>query len=251
MPNTATHTFKRRFLGSWISYVDSVAWQAEHRSQSRILDLDSYFPLRRNTSGAPSTIILWEMDLDIPDHVRNHPTIRHLETLAVDLIVIANVRITPPRRLFPAANLTNHAQDLLSYNKEQAVGDDQHNIVTIIMKQFNLGVQGAIDKAGELSDQKMAQFVHLYSHWVPRWVGPVDLDVQKLIHGMAMCVSGVLHWSYESQRYFGKHGLRVKETRRVRLLPRSNVVGTQAVPDEGLEHVVDMSSDLRIQLAMA
>lgn len=92
MPNTATRTFKRRFLGSWISYVESVARQAEHRSQSRILDLDSYFPLRRNTSGAPSTIILWEMDLDIPDDVRNHPTIRRLETLAVDLIVIANVR---------------------------------------------------------------------------------------------------------------------------------------------------------------
>ena len=91
MPKSATHTFKRRFLGSWIDYVESVAWQAEHRSQSRILDLNSYFPLRRNTSGAPSTIILWEMELDIPDHVRNHPTIRQLETLAVDLIVIANV----------------------------------------------------------------------------------------------------------------------------------------------------------------
>lgn len=157
----------------------------------------------------------------------------------------------------PAANLTDHPQDLLSYNKEQAVGDDQHNIVTIIMKQFRLGVQEAIDKAGELSDQKMAEFVQLYSYWVPRWVGPVDLDVQKLIHGMAMCVSGVLHWSYESQRYFGKNGLRVKETRRVRLLPRSNVVGTQEVPEvpevpeEEADRVVGMGSDLKIRLAMA
>ncbi|KAK1834419.1 isoprenoid synthase domain-containing protein [Podospora conica] len=226
MPKTATPTFKRRFLVSWINYVESVAQQAEHRSKSRILDLDSYFSLRRNTSGAPSTIILWEMDLDIPDHVRDHPTIRHLETLAVDLIVIAN--------------------DLLSYNKEQAVGDDEHNIVTVIMKQFGLGVQDAIDKAGELSDQRMAQFVHLYSHWLPRWVGPVDLDVQRLVHGMAVCVSGVLHWSYESERYFGKRGLLVKETRRVRLLPRSEVVGTQPVPDD-----VDVGSDLRIRLTMA
>ncbi len=31
------------------------------------------------------------MDMDIPDDVREHPAIRELETLAVDLIVIANV----------------------------------------------------------------------------------------------------------------------------------------------------------------
>jgi hypothetical protein len=59
LPKTATKTFKRRFLETWIDYVESVAQQAEHRSESRILDLDSYFPLRRHTSGAPSTIWTW------------------------------------------------------------------------------------------------------------------------------------------------------------------------------------------------
>lgn len=68
-----------------------MARQAEDRSKSHIPDLDSYFPLRRNTSGAPSTIAMYEMDMDIPDEVREHPTLRMLETLAVDLIVIANV----------------------------------------------------------------------------------------------------------------------------------------------------------------
>ena len=145
--------------------------------------------------------------------------------------------------------LTNTAQDLLSYNKEQAVGDDEHNIVTVIMKQFNLGVQGAINKAGQLSDQKMQQFMHLYLQ-VPRWVGPVDLDVQKLIHGMAACVSGVLHWSYESQRYFGSHGLQVKQTRRMRLLPKSKVVGTQPVPDAP-QLILGTGTDLKIQLTAA
>jgi len=84
--------FKRRFLRTWLDYVESVARQAENRSQSQILDLETYFPLRRNTSGAPSTIALYEVDMSIPDHVRDHPAIRELETLAVDLIVIANVR---------------------------------------------------------------------------------------------------------------------------------------------------------------
>jgi hypothetical protein len=39
-------------------YVDSVAQQAEHRSEARILDVESYFRLQRHTSGAPSTIAL-------------------------------------------------------------------------------------------------------------------------------------------------------------------------------------------------
>ncbi|KAK3295342.1 isoprenoid synthase domain-containing protein [Chaetomium fimeti] len=203
LPRTATKTFKRRFLETWIDYVESVAQQAEHRSESRILDLDSYFPLRRHTSGAPSTIALWELDMDIPDHIREHPILRMLETLAVDLIVIGN--------------------DLLSYNKEQAVGDDEHNIVTIIMAQFQVGVQDAIDKAGELSREKMEKFNALYS-LLPRWVGPVDLDVQRLVDGMAQCVSGVLHWSYESQRYFGTRGMVVKRTRTLRLLPKTKNV---------------------------
>ncbi|KAK4225934.1 isoprenoid synthase domain-containing protein [Podospora fimiseda] len=203
IPKSATETFKQRFLATWVDYVESVAEQAEHRSQSRILDLDTYFPLRRNTSGAPSTIALYEMDLDIPEDIRRHPILVELEELAVDLIVIAN--------------------DLLSYNKEQAVGDDEHNIVTIIMNQFGLGMQDAIDRAGELSAAKMERFECLYRR-LPRWVGPIDLEVQKLVDGMAYCVSGVLHWSYESQRYFGTRGLEVKKTRKLWLLPRKRMI---------------------------
>jgi len=204
IPKTATRTFHRRFRASWADYVEAVAQQAEHRSHARILDLDTYFPLRRHTSGAPSTIALYEMDMDIPDEIRRHPVIVELEELAVDLIVIAN--------------------DILSYNKEQAVGDDEHNIVTVIMSQFGLGMQEAIDKAGKLSAEKMARFEFLYRRRVPRFVGPVDLDVQKLIDGFAQCVSGVLHWSYESQRYFGTRGLEVKRSRRLRLLPQRRMI---------------------------
>ncbi|KAH9884567.1 isoprenoid synthase domain-containing protein [Xylariomycetidae sp. FL2044] len=213
IPKDATESFRKRFRATWVDYVESVARQAEIRSQSCILDLDSYLPLRRHTSGAPSTIALYEMDMDIPDHIREHPIVVELETIAVDLIVIAN--------------------DLLSYNKEQAVGDDQHSIVTVVMKQYNLGAQEAIDEAGRLSQAKMERFYTLYSQ-LPRWIEPVDLDVQRLVDGMAQCVSGVMHWSYESQRYFGERGLEVKKTRMVPLLPQireSETIGPVPVED--------------------
>ncbi|KAH8651060.1 isoprenoid synthase domain-containing protein [Xylariales sp. PMI_506] len=205
IPATATDTFRRRFLATWEDYINSVVKQAEHRSKSRILNLDDYLIIRRHTSGAPSTIAFHEMHSEIPDNIRADPIICEMETLAVDLIVIAN--------------------DVLSYNKEQAVGDDEHNIITIIMKHYQLNVQEAMDKAGELADQKISRFYYLYPR-VPRYVGPVDLDVQLLIDGMAQCASGVLHWSYESQRYFGKRGLEIKQSRRLRLLPKVETNGT-------------------------
>ena len=128
-----------------------------------------------------------------------------------------------------AANTDYSLQDLLSYNKEQAVGDDEHNIVTIIMQQYDLNVQDAINMAGNLSCEKMGRFYMLYQQ-VPRWVGPVDLEVQRLLDGMAQCVSGVMHWSYESQRYFGTRGLEVKRTRVLHLLPKQRVDGARVGP---------------------
>jgi Delta6-protoilludene synthase len=83
-------------MATWLAYAESVAQQAEDRSKACIHDLETYFPLRRHTSGAPSTIALYEMDMDIPDEIREHPILREMETIAVDLIVIANVRSSSP-----------------------------------------------------------------------------------------------------------------------------------------------------------
>jgi hypothetical protein len=97
IPKTATTKFRRRFKATWIDYVNSVVQQAKHRSESRILELEEYLAVRRYTSGAASTIAIHEMDSDIPDEIRESPVIRELETLAVDLISLANV--SPPSRL--------------------------------------------------------------------------------------------------------------------------------------------------------
>jgi hypothetical protein len=87
------------------------------------------------------------------------------------------------------------------------------------MKQFHLSLQEATDKAGELFRERAGRFQELY-HQLPRWVGPVDLDVQRLVNGMATGVSGNLHWCYETRRYFGSRGLEVKETRVMALLAK-------------------------------
>src|SRR5690349_12775678 len=95
------------------------------------------------------------------------------------------------------------------------------------MEHLHLDLQQAIDKAGEIFREKTETFNTLYKK-VPRWVGPIDLDVQKVVDGFAQHVSGVLHWSYESQRYFGTRGLEIKKTRVVELLPESDDVERRA-----------------------
>ena len=50
--------------------------------------------------------------------------------------------------------------------------------------------------------------------------GPLDLDVQSYVNGMAQWLGASVQWSYESERYFGKRGLEIKKTRTLHLLPK-------------------------------
>lgn len=100
------------------------------------------------------------------------------------------------------------------------------------MKQFQVDIQDAIDKAGAMFRQKIETFNALCEE-LPRWVGPVDLDVQKLVDGFAQHVSGVFHWSYESRRYFGARGVEIKKARMVELLPMSDAIEAPFITSMG------------------
>jgi hypothetical protein len=110
-------------------------------------------------------------------------------------------------------------QDVLSYNKEQASGDDEHNLITIAMRQYGADVQAAIDWAGQLHAAMTARFNVLYCQ-IPRWGGPLDLDVQQYVNGMAQWVGANVQWSYESERYFGRKGPEVQKALTLHLLPK-------------------------------
>jgi hypothetical protein len=67
------------------------AQQAEDRSRAHIRDIASYLEVRRRTIGAKPSFNILEMDMDLPDEVKDNPTILELELLAIDLTIIANV----------------------------------------------------------------------------------------------------------------------------------------------------------------
>ncbi|KAI0023873.1 terpenoid synthase [Xylariomycetidae sp. FL0641] len=195
----STPTFQRRFLKTWDRYLIGTAEQAEDRSASHIRDIQSYLDVRRRTIGALPSLNMLEMDKDIPDEVFEHPLIRELHALSIDLTIFAN--------------------DIISYNKEQASGDDEHNLITIAMQERGLSVQEAIDWTAQLHADMVRKFNRYYRE-LPRWGGPLDLDVQAYVNGAAQWVVAYVQWSYESQRYFGKRGPEIKRSRVLDLLPR-------------------------------
>lgn len=119
---------------------------------------------------------------------------------------------------WPKRGLTLN-QDVLSYDKEQASGDDEHNLITIVMKEQKLDVQGAVNWAGRLHASMTKRFNELFLE-IPKYGDAVDRDVQSFMNGVAHWTGGNVHWSFESGRYFGTRGRKVMATRSLRLSPK-------------------------------
>jgi len=108
-------------------------------------------------------------------------------------------------------------QDIFSYNVEQSKGDT-HNMIPVVMHQEGVDLQTAVDFVGNMCKQSIDRFNEDRAR-LPSWGPEIDRDVAIYVDGLANWIVGSLHWSFESERYFGKTGLQVKATRTVDILP--------------------------------
>ncbi|KAJ7822308.1 terpenoid synthase [Mycena olivaceomarginata] len=164
---TATPTAQRRFIETFGVFTDSIVQQAVDRDENRIRGITGYLDLRRDT-----------VQLDIPDEVMENAVIKELTALCIDIAIAGN--------------------DLLSYNVEQARGDADHNLVTIVMHELDLDLDRAVQWIADWNDSLVARFMEI---WPRNWARACD------------------QWSFESGRYFGKDGLDIQRNRKVILLP--------------------------------
>lgn len=111
-------------------------------------------------------------------------------------------------------------QDIFSYNVEQARGDDTHNLIPIFMKHHNMNLQEAVDMVGKLCKDTIDAFISNLERIPDFGDERVNQEVKLYVQGLQDWIVGSLHWSFETERYFGKDGLKVKETRIVNLLPK-------------------------------
>ncbi|KAJ7666107.1 isoprenoid synthase domain-containing protein [Mycena polygramma] len=197
---TAAPGTQQRFIETFDFFFQSVTQQAQDRTAGAIPDLESYIALRRDTSGCKPSFVLIEYanNLDIPDEVMEHPLVASLGEAANDLVTWSN--------------------DIFSYNVEQAKGDT-HNMIPVVMNEQGLDLQSAVDFVGEMCKQSIDRFNEDRAQ-LPSWGPKIDRDVAVYVDGLANWIVGSLHWSFMSERYFGKKGAQVKASRVVDLLPR-------------------------------
>ncbi|KAH7882005.1 terpenoid synthase [Phlebopus sp. FC_14] len=155
---------QQRMIRTFDDYTTAVAIQAEDRDQHLIRDIESYFTVRRGTIGIYPFYVLLELGLDLPESVLEHPVIVDMERCIADIIIIAN--------------------DIYSYNVEQARGDDIHNLVTVAMKELGTDLHGALQWIGEYSAGVEVQFLNSIA-LLPTGGEKVNHQVAKYVYGLA------------------------------------------------------------------
>ncbi|PPQ66010.1 hypothetical protein CVT24_011954 [Panaeolus cyanescens] len=197
---TASPGAQQRFIETFDFFFQSVTQQAYDRASGVIPDLESYIALRRDTSGCKPcwALIEYANNLDIPDEIMDHPVLRNLGEATNDLVTWSN--------------------DIFSFNVEQSK-NDTHNMICVVMAQHSLDLQSAVDFVGDMCKGSIERFM-MERENLPSWGPEVDWQVKVYVDGLADWIVGSLHWSFETERYFGKVGKEVKKSRVVELLPK-------------------------------
>ena len=88
------------------------------------------------------------------------------------------------------------------------------------MEHYKMNLQEAVDKVGELCKNTIDAFISNLERIPDFGDEQVNREVKLYVQGLQDWIVGSLHWSFETERYFGQDGLKVKETRIVNLLPK-------------------------------
>jgi len=188
---------QQRFMSTFDQFFQAITIQAVDRLNGSIPCLEPYIAVRRDTSGCKPcwALIEYANDLDIPDEVMEHPIIQNLDESANDLVTWSN--------------------DIFSYNRERVKGHT-HNMIPVIMEERGLDLQSAFDFVGDMCKKSIDRFIE-NRDMLPSWGPEIDRQVQVYVSGLADWIVGSLHWSFDSDRYFGKLGPEVKVTRTLQL----------------------------------
>jgi len=93
-------------------------------------------------------------------------------------------------------------------------------MIVILMKHRGLDLQPSVDCVGNMCKSSIDRFIAERER-LPTWGPEIDEQVKIYVDGLADWIVGSLHWSFDSERYFGNLGLLVKATRKVTLYPRA------------------------------
>ncbi|KAG2360809.1 terpenoid synthase [Suillus spraguei] len=195
---TTSLPFQRHFLYSCTEFLRAVVVEALDRDKAHCRSVSDYIKLRRNTCATKPAIAMYEMGMDLPDEVFYHPVIVELTECIAELMLIDN--------------------DMISYNREQATGNANHNLIVVVMAELGIDRSGAMVWAARYHTEVQKRFTDGFAK-VPSWGPSTDVLVKEYLNGMATWARANHCWSYESQRYLGTKGPEIQRSGLLSLLP--------------------------------
>ncbi|EQB59112.1 hypothetical protein CGLO_00546 [Colletotrichum gloeosporioides Cg-14] len=170
-------------------YMDGVVEEAGLRRRlpalpSRI----EYMAVRQRTIGMYPSIAFLLIRCEVRREVWEEPTIQSLMDMCFRIIINQN--------------------DMYSFDKEQAKGEDSHNGVRILMHEFDIGVQEAMDQLGAETRELVSRLIALCEK-LPTMETTNDYEHQQLLlEGCIAWIIGMDFWSLHiTTRYHGHGGL--------------------------------------------
>ncbi|KAI1172830.1 terpene synthase metal binding domain-containing protein [Nemania sp. FL0916] len=184
-------TFSRDTSAEWNCIV-GVLQHVKDRTTDRTITVQEMLDTRRSSAGIVAMYALIESayELNIPDEVFNHPTIKALEDLGVECIAISN--------------------DILSYRKEEA-DNCPFNMVTVCRKNGS-SAQKAVDEVASMLYTRFDAWEEI-SKSIPNWGEDIDSQVHQYIQGIQNIVQANTSWSFRSGRYFGPEAEKIRQSR--------------------------------------
>lgn len=168
-----------RWIDALREYFLSVIWEASHRSQGTIPDLNDY-TLMRIYDGATSVVPpLLEMGhgYELHPNERDHILVRAAAEMAYFIITWDN--------------------DIFSYHKESRADQYYLNVLRVLELEYNLTLDGALTTAIAQRDRVMCLFLRVCDTLLPT----ASPELRQYLHSLRSFIRGAQDWGITSMRY--------------------------------------------------
>ncbi|GAB2781569.1 terpene synthase family protein [Streptomyces daliensis] len=208
--------WRRRFAAHWRGYLESHRCEAMDRVTDEAPSLERFLRVRRHSIGVRPCLDYGERagGCVLPEMLYSAPPLTTLRELTVDVVIFVN--------------------DLVSLDKELAVGDMHHNSVLVLRSRTGCSLEEATARVSRLVNTRVARFRQLADD-LPRALEeratPVRTraDVARCLDTMRDVMSGNLAWSLETARYDASGVAAVSDGRE---RPWAGLVGSEAAVGE-------------------
>ena len=169
------------FSNKWVDFCDGMLWETYNNLHGIIPDLEKYSQYRLNFSGV-FLAVFFAGDLSLKNELSL------IESCQKDFLD------------YWTAKIICLANDLCSFQKEMNLGDP-HNHVILLMKEYNLLEERAIESTKKLHDRLLKEFISFDQMVLKK----VDHNLKNYYNALKNLISGSNAWSaMETDRYFNK-----------------------------------------------